>query len=92
MAETEVLSVVTCKGQITVPVEIRRALGLKEGDLVSVRRDGDGAKVTPARSRVDASFGAVPALKEPLTDREMTDVAWEEHARHVAREGSHGVS
>ena len=87
MVSRELQTVVTRKGQITMPVEIRRALGLKQGDKVSIYLDGEGAKVVPATSRVDASFGAVRPLKQPHTDREITDMAWEEHAGHVAHEG-----
>lgn len=31
----------TRKGQVTIPVEIRRDLGLQEGDQVAVERQGD---------------------------------------------------
>lgn len=83
----ELLTVVTRKGQITVPVEIRRALGLKEGDRVAVELDDGGARIRPARSNVEASYQAVPALTTPQTLAEITQIAWDEHAQEAAREG-----
>ena len=35
------LAKVTSKGQITIPIEIRRKLGLKEGDKVLFIEEGD---------------------------------------------------
>jgi transcriptional pleiotropic regulator of transition state genes len=43
---------VTAKGQLTVPVSIRRSLGIREGDYLAVYLDGDGIrlkKVEPVR-------------------------------------------
>lgn len=84
---TELLTVVTRKGQITVPAEIRRALGLKEGDRVAVELDNGSARIRPARSDIEASYQAVPALDPPRTLAEITEIAWDEHAQEAAREG-----
>jgi AbrB family looped-hinge helix DNA binding protein len=35
------------KGQVTIPTEIRKKLGLKQGDLVAVMETPDGAFITP---------------------------------------------
>ena len=35
------------KGQVTIPAEIRRELGLKKGDLVAVTATADGVLITP---------------------------------------------
>lgn len=47
---------ITEKGQVTVPIEVRRSLGLKPGDEVEFILDGQGARVvraatTPTRGR-----------------------------------------
>ena len=36
---------ITTKGQITIPVEVRNALGLREGDIVSFEVDDGGQAV-----------------------------------------------
>jgi AbrB family looped-hinge helix DNA binding protein len=35
------------KGQVTIPQEIRKKLGLKQGDLVAVMETPDGVFITP---------------------------------------------
>jgi AbrB family looped-hinge helix DNA binding protein len=42
-------STISSKGQITVPVEIRRRLGLKEGDRVEFLVEGERMIVRPAQ-------------------------------------------
>jgi AbrB family looped-hinge helix DNA binding protein len=53
------------KGQVTLPAEFRKRLGLKKGDLVAVTETADGVLITPQEvlaSRLLDSIGA--ALKE----------------------------
>ncbi len=47
-------SVVRAKGQVTIPTEIRRALGLKEGDPIEFEMTEDGILLKPQRL-IDAS-------------------------------------
>jgi len=69
---------VTSKGQVTIPKEVRDALGVKTGDrlLFSVRRDGV-VEMRPTRSLRDL-FGLLanhPKVKgrRPLTVEEMDE-------------------
>ena len=39
----------TSKGQVTVPREIRRRLGVRTGDRLLFEEDGNGARVTAVR-------------------------------------------
>jgi antitoxin PrlF len=39
----------TSKGQVTVPKEIRRRLGVRTGDRLLFEEDGDGVRVTAVR-------------------------------------------
>ncbi|MGH9567391.1 MAG: AbrB/MazE/SpoVT family DNA-binding domain-containing protein [Candidatus Angelobacter sp.] len=41
---------ITSKGQITVPVAIRRALGVGPGDVLSFEQDKAGIRVRPVRA------------------------------------------
>lgn len=41
------LSVVQEKGQVTIPAEIRRKLGLKKGDLVAFVETEEGVLISP---------------------------------------------
>lgn len=40
---------ITSKGQITVPVEVRRILGVKAGDRLLFESDGEGVRLRPVR-------------------------------------------
>lgn len=42
---------ITSKGQITVPHEIRRALGVRPGDKLLFEKDGGGVRVRPVRTK-----------------------------------------
>lgn len=42
---------ITSKGQITVPLEIRRALGVRPGDKLLFENDGRGVRVRPVRTK-----------------------------------------
>ena len=61
-------STVSSKGQVTIPIEVRRRLGLKEGDRVEfVEEDGVTAlRAAPLAEKPRSSFadwiGAYPAF------------------------------
>jgi len=42
---------ITSKGQVTVPREVRRLLGVRTGDRLLFESDGKGVRVRPVRSR-----------------------------------------
>lgn len=42
---------ITSKGQITVPREVRRLLGVRAGDRLLFESDGKGIRVRPVRSK-----------------------------------------
>jgi AbrB family looped-hinge helix DNA binding protein len=82
----EQLSVLTRKGQVTVPAEIRRALKLKEGDkLVFSLEDQDGGQITlrPIRSVAEMTAGAITARRRPEDLKKLRQDAWDEVAEDV---------
>ena len=63
-------STLTTKGQVTIPAELRKRLGLHPGDQVGfVVEDGEVRLVRRER-RVEAAFGIVKA-KVSVTDDQM---------------------
>ena len=88
----EMLTVVTRKGQITLPADIRRKLGIKEGDKVAVSLaptpDGEQAQVVlrPVRSVAEMTFGAVPEPQQSVDLDEMRRMFEEETAARVINE------
>lgn len=66
-------TVMTRKGQITVPAEIRRALGLRVGDRVEIRLDEatGQASLRPVGSVARRTYGAANRGGPPLDLDEM---------------------
>jgi len=65
-------STVTSKGQITIPAEVRRELGLKSGSRVNFIRTHDGAyELVPATGSVSALKGFIRAPVVPVTLEQM---------------------
>jgi len=79
----EQLTVMTRKGQITVPADIRRALGLHVGDKVAVSLDEDGqtlhANLRPVHSVAEMTFGSIRSAQHPVSEQEVRQ-AFTEHA------------
>ncbi len=87
MNEQEYWSSMSPKGQITLPADIRRRLGLKPRDMVTIRLDAEGVRVRPAPNAFLAARGALPPLSPPRDLKEMTEIAADEAAEAAAREG-----
>jgi AbrB family looped-hinge helix DNA binding protein len=47
------------KGQVTIPQEIRKKLGLKRGDLVAVMETPDGVFITPQQVVATKAFDRI---------------------------------
>jgi antitoxin PrlF len=53
------------KGQVTIPTEIRKKLGLKRGDLVAVVETPEGVFITPQQVLATKAFDSIgDILKE----------------------------
>jgi antitoxin PrlF len=62
----------TTKGQITIPLEVRRKLGLEAGDRVQfVESETGGYEIFPATGSVAAIKGIVPPVGRTITLEEM---------------------
>lgn len=53
---------ISTKGQIVLPIAVRRALGLKPGMRVEVKLEGKHARVTPAASKKTVSLQELQEL------------------------------
>ena len=81
----EILTVVTRKGQITVPIEIRKALGLHQGDKVALVLENNQVRLRRAGSIVAQTAGILKGSEPPLTAEELRDVAEEAIAEDVGK-------
>jgi len=71
----ELLTVVTRKGQVTVPAEIRRALGIKEGDRVAFVMEGDEVRLVVKGSVVERTAGVLRSSRPAETAEELREAA-----------------
>ena len=85
----EFTSSLSPKGQITLPIEVRRLLGIGPKDKVRIRLEDGEVKIAPAKPDIEASL-AVPALNVRRTLAEMTAIAQEDQAQEAASEGCGG--
>ena len=79
----EVVSTLTSKGQITIPAEIRKYLGIETNDKVAFVIDEAGAvRLRVLRYPTVASLrGAAGSLKKPLSWQEIQRIAYEDRFR-----------
>ena len=87
---------VTSKGQVTIPVELRRAMGVREGDKLLFELEPDGTvQLRPTKyptiESLAGAAGKLPAGRT-LRDEEMGQIAADEavdaYLRKVARSSS----
>lgn len=71
----ELWTIVTRKGQVTVPAEIRRELELREGDKVAFVLDEGQVRLVRTTSVVERTAGALKSRKPPLTAEELREAA-----------------
>ena len=50
-------STLTSKGQVTIPAEVRKRLGLHPGDRVGFIVDGGEVRLVRKENRIEAAFG-----------------------------------
>ena len=79
----ELLTVVTRKGQITVPVEIRRALELQEGDKVALLLEDNQVRLRRVESVVAQTAGLLKGTEPPLSAEELRNAAEQAIAEDV---------
>jgi AbrB family looped-hinge helix DNA binding protein len=56
---------VTRKGQVTIPVEIRRSLGLTEGEGMTVEQQGDKVLLRRTTSVAERTAGIAAEYRRP---------------------------
>ena len=77
---------ITSQGQVTIPAEVRRKLGLIKREKVTFLIAGDRVELVPTRFTLESVFGSVEPLPDQSIDfdREIEE-AMEDHADEVVR-------
>ena len=78
------IATLTTKGQITIPVDVRRQLGLRPGSRVDFVHVREGVvELVPVSGTVRSLKGMVPALETSVTLEQMDDAIAEGAARRA---------
>jgi antitoxin PrlF len=77
---TEITSTITSKGQVTIPVEIRRRLRLKRGDKVAfvITETGSVELRVPKYPSIASLAGAAGTLREALEIEDVIEIGRED--------------
>ena len=76
LTQREYSSLITRKGQITIPIQIRTFLEFNEGDRVSILMDEDRRTFFKKSTSVVArTAGMLKTNKKPLSAKQMRDFA-----------------
>lgn len=78
---TQIVASITRKGQVTIPVDVRKRLGLKTPDKVAfvVGGQGEVQLQVPRYPTLGSLRGAAGKLPKPLSWKEMLAIAREDH-------------
>ena len=79
MKEEGLVRVVTQKGQVTIPVEIRRLLEIGPYDRVVFYVEEDKVYLTPEAETLQSAYGAVTPLHHPEDFQALRNQAIEDH-------------
>ncbi len=75
----------TQRGQVTIPVEVRRLLGLKPYDKVTFIIDGTDVRLSPSAFTVETAFGSVTPRQRPEDFEALTRDVKEERVETFMR-------
>ena len=77
----EIPATLTTKGQVTIPAEVRRHLGLKTKDKITfvIEDEGTVRLVVPRYPDIASLRGAAGSLEKPLSWPEMRQIGREDH-------------
>jgi antitoxin PrlF len=75
----------TSKGQITLPKQVRDALGLEVGDRIDFVMEADGRySLMPVKSSIKSLKGCIPKPKKPVSIEAMSGIVKRRAGRSIA--------
>ena len=83
----EIYSILTSKGQITIPVEVRKHLGIDTNDKIAfvIQPEGTVEVKTPKYPTLASLAGAAGKLKKPLSEQEIEEIVRDDVAEAYAK-------
>lgn len=83
LAKQEYVKTITTKGQVTIPLEIRRLLGVKANDQIRFRIVEGKVEIEPVAMTLEETFASVTPLQRPENFDELRAIAREERAHRA---------
>jgi AbrB family looped-hinge helix DNA binding protein len=78
----ELVATVSSKGQVVIPAEVRKHLGIERGDKLIFRLEEGKVELKTTKYPTVASLrGAAGKLAQPLSWEEMRQIAREDHLK-----------
>ncbi len=76
----EIISTITSKGQVTIPAEVRKYLGIETNDKIAFVIDDKGTVRlrVPRYPSIASLRGAAGSLEKPLSWQEIQKIAYED--------------
>ena len=84
----EITTTITQRGQVTIPAEVRRLLGLKPKDKVTFTIEDGDVRLAPASFDLASAYGSVKPKQQPEDFEEASRIAKDEKAEKTVREMS----
>jgi AbrB family looped-hinge helix DNA binding protein len=79
----EIITTITQRGQVTIPVEVQRLLGVGPRDKVAFTIDQDQVRLVPARFTLESAYGSVEPPTRTENFEQISREAKEEHAQRT---------
>ena len=81
----EFTTTVAQRGQVTIPAEVRRALGLKPRDRVAFTMEDGVVRLAPAAFSLESAYGSVEPSQKPEDFKEVSRVGRDAKAQSTVR-------
>ncbi|HRD97748.1 MAG TPA: AbrB/MazE/SpoVT family DNA-binding domain-containing protein [Rubrivivax sp.] len=77
----ELAATVSSKGQVVIPSDVRKRLGLAQGSILRFVLEADGVRLLPATGDVRRLKGRLPKPAQPVSIDEMNAAIGDRRAR-----------
>ena len=81
----EIVTTITQRSQVTVPVEVRRVLGVKPRDKIAFTIEDGEVRLAPPSFSLESAYGSVKPVEKPANFEAISLIAKEAKAEKTAR-------
>lgn len=81
----EITTTITQRGQVTIPAEVRRMLGVQPRDKVAFTIEGNEVRLAPAAFTLESAYGSVKSSRRPEDFERLSQAAKQAKAEETTR-------